>query len=153
MTTWYTNATAEDWVEADEPLNDADDQRDAVRAGIIPADSVYCEHGTFVGGWAGPDYMCHWCEEGIGMAELYQQRLEAADAGDLCQLAKHGGYLPDIAGEYRPLHWRTHCTPVGPCPHWAETFGPAHFERPVDVPDVWARMGMTTNVDVRSDDR
>ena len=23
-----------------------------------------CKHGTFIGSWAGPDIMCHRCEEG-----------------------------------------------------------------------------------------
>lgn len=26
---------------------------------------THCEHGTFVGDWAGPDYMCGWCEDGV----------------------------------------------------------------------------------------
>jgi hypothetical protein len=26
----------------------------------------YCIHGTYVGNWAGPDYMCGTCEDGIG---------------------------------------------------------------------------------------
>lgn len=25
-------------------------------------DSLYCVHGTFVGDWAGPDYLCGLCE-------------------------------------------------------------------------------------------
>lgn len=24
----------------------------------------YCAHGTFIGSWWGPDYMCYWCETG-----------------------------------------------------------------------------------------
>lgn len=26
----------------------------------------HCKHGTYVGGWAGPDYLCGYCEDGIG---------------------------------------------------------------------------------------
>lgn len=26
--------------------------------------SVYCKHGTFIGGPLGPDYICGWCEQG-----------------------------------------------------------------------------------------
>lgn len=26
-------------------------------------DDHYCVHGTYVGGWAGPDYMCGLCED------------------------------------------------------------------------------------------
>lgn len=25
----------------------------------------YCKHGTYIGPWWGPDYLCYWCEEGI----------------------------------------------------------------------------------------
>ena len=24
----------------------------------------FCRHGTFIGSWWGPDYMCGWCESG-----------------------------------------------------------------------------------------
>lgn len=27
-------------------------------------DGHYCKHGTYVGGWAGPDYLCGACEMG-----------------------------------------------------------------------------------------
>jgi hypothetical protein len=33
-------------------------------------DSQYCIHGTFIGSWWGPDYMCGWCEEGASVAEV-----------------------------------------------------------------------------------
>lgn len=41
----------------------------------------YCEHGTWIGSWWGPDYLCGYCEEGVTMAELivareYQARRE-----------------------------------------------------------------------------
>lgn len=26
--------------------------------------SQYCKHGTFIGSWWGPDYLCVWCETG-----------------------------------------------------------------------------------------
>jgi hypothetical protein len=29
------------------------------------ADAEHCKHGTYVGNWAGPDYMCGACENGI----------------------------------------------------------------------------------------
>lgn len=28
-----------------------------------------CIHGTFIGSWWGPDYLCQYCEEGIGLEE------------------------------------------------------------------------------------
>lgn len=59
-----------------EPINDAEDQQDAVRLGLIDYDDVYCVHGTFVGGWAGPDYICGYCEEGISPEQLEDIRLE-----------------------------------------------------------------------------
>jgi hypothetical protein len=32
-------------------------------------DATHCEHGTFVGGWDGPDYLCQWCEDGVALEE------------------------------------------------------------------------------------
>ena len=32
----------------------------------------YCVHGTNIGTWDGPDYMCGWCEDG---ATIYQYAL------------------------------------------------------------------------------
>lgn len=29
--------------------------------------SQFCEHGTFIGSWWGPDYLCHWCEAGVSV--------------------------------------------------------------------------------------
>ncbi len=26
--------------------------------------TVYCKHGTYIGTWDGPDYMCNFCENG-----------------------------------------------------------------------------------------
>ena len=37
-------------------------------------DSTHCEHGTFVGGWAGPDYMCHYCEMGVSLEDVQEMR-------------------------------------------------------------------------------
>lgn len=48
----------------DLPANQYEDETDAVRAGIIPADSVYCRHGNYVGNPYGGDYMCGRCEDG-----------------------------------------------------------------------------------------
>lgn len=31
--------------------------------------SQYCRHGTFIGSWWGPDYMCHMCEMGYECCE------------------------------------------------------------------------------------
>jgi hypothetical protein len=31
-----------------------------------------CKHGTFIGSWWGPDYMCHWCELGVTDEEYAQ---------------------------------------------------------------------------------
>lgn len=50
-------------------ISDQEDQED-----YLGYDATHCEHGTFVGGWAGPDYMCHWCEDGVSLAE-YQSLL------------------------------------------------------------------------------
>jgi hypothetical protein len=32
--------------------------------------SQYCVHGTFIGSWWGPDYLCGWCEDGISEADF-----------------------------------------------------------------------------------
>lgn len=50
-------------------ISDQEDQE-----GYLGYDDTHCEHGTFVGGWAGPDYMCHWCEQGISVEELRATR-------------------------------------------------------------------------------
>jgi hypothetical protein len=57
------------WEEDYEPANDYEDQMDGVRLGLYDHDDVHCKHGTFVGGWAGPDYMCGYCEDGISDEE------------------------------------------------------------------------------------
>lgn len=30
----------------------------------------YCVHGSYVGTWDGPDYLCGWCESGVGVYEF-----------------------------------------------------------------------------------
>lgn len=45
--------------------------------------SQFCRHGTFIGSWWGPDYMCGWCESGEEPPTPAEQRamdLEWADA-------------------------------------------------------------------------
>lgn len=37
--------------------------------GHMEDDSNYCIHGKFVGNWAGPDYMCFYCEMGVTLEE------------------------------------------------------------------------------------
>ena len=54
-------------------ISDQEDQES-----YLGYDATHCEHGTFVGGWAGPDYMCHWCEQGITSQELAEIRAEDA---------------------------------------------------------------------------
>ena len=43
--------------------------------------SQYCVHGTFIGSWWGPDYLCGWCEDGVSVEELrgirYQNAIHA----------------------------------------------------------------------------
>jgi hypothetical protein len=34
------------------------------------SDATHCVHGSFVGDWAGPDYLCGWCEDGISVSEM-----------------------------------------------------------------------------------
>ena len=36
-----------------------------------PGDSrQHCVHGTFIGSWWGPDYLCGWCEDGVSVHEM-----------------------------------------------------------------------------------
>lgn len=28
------------------------------------SDATHCKHGTYIGYWDGPDYLCQWCESG-----------------------------------------------------------------------------------------
>lgn len=30
----------------------------------------YCQHGTFIGSWWGPDLLCRWCEDGSSWDEF-----------------------------------------------------------------------------------
>ncbi len=61
-----------------EPTSDYDDQMDALARGLLEYDDTHCRHGTFVGNWAGPDYMCGYCEMGVTDEEFEEgKRLEA----------------------------------------------------------------------------
>lgn len=40
-----------------------------------------CEHGTFIGSWWGPDYLCGYCEDGISVQEMYAIQAESARWG------------------------------------------------------------------------
>ena len=33
-------------------------------------DRQYCQHGTFIGSWWGPDILCMWCENGATVEEM-----------------------------------------------------------------------------------
>lgn len=48
--------------------------------GYRAAGSERCEHGTYVGSWWGPDYICGGCEEGYTITNLdaYRVGLRAA---------------------------------------------------------------------------
>lgn len=63
----------------DEPTSDAAEQQDAVREGLLSYESTHCKHGVFTGHWAGPDYMCFWCEMGVSDAE-YEEAMVAREA-------------------------------------------------------------------------
>lgn len=54
-----------------EYISDQEDQE-----GYFGYDDTHCIHGTFVGGWAGPDYMCYHCEMGTTVEELDRMRTE-----------------------------------------------------------------------------
>ena len=128
-----------------EPMSQYDDETDAVRLGIIPAESVYCEHGRYVGGWAGGDYLCGYCEDGVSMAQLEAEHMAAAIAGELCAFR---GSL-QLPGEtaLRVLVWHVFCVPVGPCQHIADHM--AREPHPLSFTDgptraFWVRAGAIT---------
>ena len=59
-------------------------------------DSQYCQHGTFIGSWWGPDYLCGWCEDGISVEEMHeiqaaQEKRRVIDA--IAKLEKLGEWL------------------------------------------------------------
>lgn len=39
----------------------------------------YCPHGTWIGSWWGPDYLCHACEMGISVPADAYSRLQRAE--------------------------------------------------------------------------
>lgn len=62
----------------------------------------YCEHGTFIGSWWGPDYLCGWCEMGVSVDEMRalhraqaQREAEAVAAGWQRLLDNVNGYGRD----------------------------------------------------------
>jgi hypothetical protein len=62
--------TTDSWAEYDEMLGYDADHTD---------DSQYCRHGTFIGSWWGPDYLCQWCELGEEpptLEEIEEMRIE-----------------------------------------------------------------------------
>lgn len=124
-----------------EPANQYEDETDAVRAGLIPAESVYCEHGTYVGSPYGGDYLCHWCEDGVSMAELQAEHERAAAAGELCDF-RGSRHEPD--GRTTVLLWHVYCTPCGPCPHVVQRL--TAYPDPIDITEperraFWLRAG------------
>jgi hypothetical protein len=42
--------------------------------------SQYCAHGTWIGSWWGPDYLCQWCEDGISVEEMHRIQAHQAAA-------------------------------------------------------------------------
>ena len=53
----------------DEPTSDFDDQMQGIQSGVLTHEQTHCKHGVFIGHWAGPDYMCFWCEMGVSDEE------------------------------------------------------------------------------------
>ncbi len=50
----------------------------------------YCEHGTYVGSWWGPDYLCGGCEEGYTITNLdaYRRGLQVARNWEIERLSE-----------------------------------------------------------------
>jgi hypothetical protein len=46
-------------------MNNSDDYDEMLGYDADHSDlKQFCRHGTFIGSWWGPDYMCYWCEMG-----------------------------------------------------------------------------------------
>jgi len=70
-------------------------------------DRQYCRHGTFIGSWWGPDYMCGWCESGEEppTPEEYEaMRLERLKGIE----AEFDRITTSIANTMREQGWRWH---------------------------------------------
>ena len=74
----------DDW----EPTSDYDDQMDALQHGLLTYEGTHCVHGTFVGNWAGPDYMCGYCESGMTAEEYEEEKRYWAEANEKRRLAR-----------------------------------------------------------------
>lgn len=48
----------------------------------------YCQHGTWIGSWWGPDYLCQFCEDGITKEQAELIRIDNA-----IHRAKHDGRI------------------------------------------------------------
>lgn len=65
----------DDYAAYDDLMQMMDDRDDSNDPEFRDPDG-YCEHGAYVGG-CGTDWMCHWCEAGISLAEA--RRIVAAE--------------------------------------------------------------------------
>jgi hypothetical protein len=73
----------------DEFVSDYDEQMDAIQHGLLTYEGTHCVHGTFVGNWAGPDYMCGYCEMGVTDEEFQESRRIHAEQQEKRQAARN----------------------------------------------------------------
>lgn len=78
------------WDDIDEALGYDADHTD---------ETQYCVHGTWIGSWWGPDYLCQWCEDGISVDEMHaifaRQAAYEAEQAEL----RHERLIAQLAGE------------------------------------------------------
>jgi hypothetical protein len=71
--------------------------------------SQRCRHGTFIGTWSGPDYMCGWCESGeepepepavpvCEWADEYTDYDGTHESAPCCEPARHTLVTEDAQG-------------------------------------------------------
>jgi hypothetical protein len=102
------------WAEIDEDLGYDADHEDS---------SQYCQHGTFIGSWWGPDYLCQWCEDGISAAEMRriliaERRYEAEQR--LAQFDRLVAAFQDQVPERGfQARWATFLLDIAEDRHWA----------------------------------
>jgi hypothetical protein len=61
-------------------------------------DEHYCQHGNYTGSWAGPDYMCGWCEAGISAAEAAEIELDRRIRNDRRTLEQYDRLVASFDG-------------------------------------------------------
>lgn len=89
----------------------------------------YCEHGTFIGSWWGPDYLCHWCEAGVSVEEMRESLRQQA----IHQLRSRLEPLAAVSDNFNTLPGHERARLIVYCVPWAmEQYGPV-YDRLIEI--------------------